>query len=380
MIRNSISILAFCFYAILSFAQETINGNLFHNGVSRSYILYVPEMYSADSSVPLVFNFHGYTGNANGQMLYGDFRSIADTAGFLIVHPQGTKDNAGTTHFNVGWGGSAADDVGYTAALIDHISADYNIDASRIYSTGMSNGGFMSYQLACQLSDKIAAIASVTGSMSPFTFNNCKPQHPTPILQIHGTIDGVVPYNGSGFSKPIDQVMDYWINHNQCNKSPSIEVLPNVSVLDLSTVERSSYTGCKNGVSTVLLKIIGGGHTWAGTSFVAAGTNYDIDASLEIWKFFAQYDIAGKIDVTTNVPDAFEAIELKVFPNPVQSQLSIQIKTSQTIPYKLMSTDGQLLLSGDLHSNYHQVDLKERPAGLYLLQVGSKSYKVLKTH
>ena len=154
-------------YPFAGTSQQTITATITHDALQREYILYVPASYTGSNAVPLVFNFHGYTSNATEQMWYGDFRPIADTANFIIVHPNGMLDATGTTHFNVGWGGSTIDDVGFTSALLDSISADYNINADRVYSTGMSNGGFMSYQLACQLSDKIAAIASVTGSMSP---------------------------------------------------------------------------------------------------------------------------------------------------------------------------------------------------------------------
>ena len=139
-------------------AQQTINGTIVHNGILRSYILYVPAIYSSSTAVPLLFNFHGYTSNASQQLVYGDFRPIADTANMIIVHPEGTLDVNGNTHFNVGWGGSAADDVGFTEALIDSISSTYSIDQSRIYAAGMSNGGFMSLLLACTLSERIAAV------------------------------------------------------------------------------------------------------------------------------------------------------------------------------------------------------------------------------
>jgi polyhydroxybutyrate depolymerase len=187
----------FCSFLHLSAdAQQTINASITNGGIQRDYILYVPANYTGTSGVPLLFNFHGFTSNATQQMFYGDFRSIADTAGFIIVHPEGTLDNNGITHFNVGWGASTVDDVAFSSALIDSISAQYNIDQDRVYSTGMSNGGFMSFKLACELSDRIAGIASVTGSILPLTLSNCNALHSTPIMQIHGTTDGTVPYNG----------------------------------------------------------------------------------------------------------------------------------------------------------------------------------------
>ncbi|MAC86368.1 MAG: hypothetical protein CMC94_05420 [Flavobacteriales bacterium] len=107
------------------------------------------------------------TSNAWQQMIYGDFRSIADTANFIIVHPQGLLNSLGETHWSLGQ--SSVDDIGFVNALYAHLVSNYNINLDQVYSTGMSNGGAMSYYLACNMSDKIAAIASVTGSMGPFT-------------------------------------------------------------------------------------------------------------------------------------------------------------------------------------------------------------------
>ena len=225
---------------LVAFSQQTINGSIMHDNVQRDYILYVPAMYNASNPTPLVFNFHGYTSNANDQMWYGDFRSIADTAGFIIAHPMGTLDNSGITHWNVGWGSSTVDDIGFTTALIDSLSANYNINQDRIYSTGMSNGGYFSYHLACNLSTKIAAIASVTGTMSQFTYNNCNPQHPVPVMEIHGTADATVPYNGL---LSIPDVMDYWVIYNQCDTQSVITQIPNINIIDGSTVEHILFDG-----------------------------------------------------------------------------------------------------------------------------------------
>ena len=158
---------------MFAFSQQTINGSIIHDNLQRDYILYVPALYNATNPTPLVFNFHGYTSNAFDQMWYGDFRSIADTAGFIIAHPMGSLDNSGITHWNVGWGGSTVDDIGFTAALIDSLSANYNINQDRIYSTGMSNGGYFSYHLACNLSTKIAALESPSFKSQTFKTKDC---------------------------------------------------------------------------------------------------------------------------------------------------------------------------------------------------------------
>jgi polyhydroxybutyrate depolymerase len=270
---------------------QTIYGTIEHDGLLREYILYIPDSYTGDDPVPLVFNFHGYTSSAETQMNYADFRPVSDNAGFLIVHPQGTTDNLGNSYWNVGgyWHpGGTADDVGFTDALIDHLSFNYSINSTKIYATGMSNGGFFSFHLAGQLSDRIAAIAPVAGTMTPYTFNNYDPQHPTPILQIHGTADFLVPYDGSSWSLSVDEALDYWIDYNNCNPNPIITELPDIDPSDGSTVTHIVYEDGDNGVTVEHFRVNGGGHDWPGSNY---GGNQDIDACAEIWQFFSNYSL-----------------------------------------------------------------------------------------
>lgn len=265
-----------------------------HDGQKRQYFLYVPESYTGNDPVPLIFNFHGYTQYADNYILHSDFRPIADTAKFILVYPQGTLFN-GLTHWNVSgnWTqGSTVDDVGFTEAMIDTLTSEYNIDISRIYAAGLSNGGYMSFHLACQLNDKFAAIASVAATMIPTTFNTCNPQHPTPILQIHGTNDPLVPYNGNSISVSVDDVLQYWVNYNNCNTNPITTNLPhNPVTTNGSTAQHIVYDDGDNHVRVEHFKIIGGGHEWPGSS-----GNMDINACDEIWKFFSNYDINGLIE------------------------------------------------------------------------------------
>jgi polyhydroxybutyrate depolymerase len=350
-----------------------------HDGTEREYILYVPESYSTQNPVPLVMNFHGYGSNAGEQMFYGDFRSIADTAGFLIVHPEGLLYN-GISHWNVGgWiVGDTTDDVGFTNALIDSLSAEYSIDPTKIYSTGMSNGGFMSFLLACQLSDRIAAIGSVTGSMTPETYDDCTPLGPAPVLQIHGTNDALVPYGGAIYSKPINDVLQYWISYNNCVPTPEIIALPDIDPNDGSTVEHYTYNGGSNGVTVEHYKVTGGEHTWPGSAFGGAGTNYDIDASVEIWKFFSRYDINGLI-VPVGIPSPENQNSvISIYPNPCTSSINIQGDFQTSAHYEIASLPGKVLMSGNIDSKDQEIDLSQLPAGIYLLRINNRSYKLLK--
>ena len=370
--------IVFIFLLCSSFvsSQETLEKTISHNELEREYILYIPASYVPGKSVPLLYNFHGYTSNAFQQMNYGDFRSIADSVNFIIVHPLGTRDAVGNTHFNVGWGGSTVDDLSFTEALLDTIAANYSIDLNRVYSTGMSNGGFMSYHIACNLSEKFAAIASVTGSMSPLTFNSCNPKRPVPILEIHGTEDGVVPYDGAIFSTPIDDVIDYWTLHNNCALTPIVSDIEDINTADNSTVTLYEYVNGDQQVNTNLFKITSGTHTWPSNPFIASGTNFDIDASLEVWKFFDQYDLNGlRTTTSTANPDINP---LKLYPNPIQEYLTIETNSSEVFDIEILDFHGRSLLSEKGKYGDVQLDLSFLSNGIYILKIGEVARKILK--
>jgi len=359
-----------------SFAQETINASITHDGIQRDYILYIPEIYDGNTTVPLVLNFHGFGSSASQQMFYGDFRDIADTEGFLLVHPEGTTF-IGNQFWNVGFPGisSTIDDVGFTEALIDELATLYAIDLDRVYATGMSNGGFMSFLLACQLSEKIAAVASVTGSMTQDTFDDCNAQRPTPVLQIHGTEDDVVLYNGNTLSIPIADVISYWVDHNNSETTPTTTTFPDIDPSDGSTIEHSVYEDGDNGITTEHMKVIGGGHTWPGSVINTGGTNQDIDASMEIWLFFSRYDIDGLLST-----DDFENNQVTIYPNPTQSKINLSLNFSKEVDYKLFSPLGKQLMTGTITSSNEEIDISYLPSNIYFLKVGNQFYKVLKSN
>ena len=359
-------------------AQQTINESIIHDGIQRNYIVYIPEIYDGSSAVPLVLNFHGYGSNATQQMFYGDFRDIADTEGFLLVHPEGTLSN-GNQFWNVGFPGttsSTIDDVGFTEALIDELANSYAIDLDRVYATGMSNGGFMSFLLACQLSEKIAAVASVTGSMTPDTFNDCNAQHPTPVLQIHGTNDSVVPYDGNSiWTLPIVDVVSYWVNYNNCDTTPTTTTFPDLDLSDGSTVEHSVYEDGDLGSTTEHMKVIGGGHTWPGSIINTPGTNQDIDASMEIWSFFSRFDINGPLSV-----NEFENRQVSIYPNPTNSTINLSLNFSEEVNYELFSPLGQQLIIGTIKSSNQKIDVSNLPPNIYYLKLANQVFKILKTN
>ena len=272
-------------------SPKIIHGAIVQDELSREYILYVPASYTGCDPVPLVFNFHGYTTLEHVERYMEgevcDFRPVADSAGFIIVYPKGTPDSDSLFFWSFGDITQPTDDLGFTESLLDSIASEYNIDLTRVYATGFSLGGFFSYYLACHLSDRLAAIASVKGTMWGLNFDECDPQQPIPILQISGTNDYTVPYFGSntvwGYMEPIETVIQYWVDHNNCNPTPTTTALPDINPADLITVHQMVYSEGDNGVTVEFIVEVGGVHDWP-TS---------LSTSVEIWKFLSKYDING---------------------------------------------------------------------------------------
>ena len=282
-------------------AQQTIDGSIMHDGIQRDYILYIPAIYDGNQEVPLVLNFHGFGSNANQQMFYGDFRDIADTEGFILVHPQGTTLN-GSQYWNVGSPGSSGnpvDDVGFIEALIDELANLYAINLDRVYATGMSNGGFMSGRLVCDRADVFRGAAILTAQISKDYLPLCKPSQPTAILVMNGTEDKIVPYDGGqitvfrktrGDIISTDEFIKFWKNNNNCTSKKTTVNLPN-KMDDGTTVSIEEYSNCADRGALKLYKINGGGHTWpGGRQYLGekwiGKTSREINACEVIWDYF----------------------------------------------------------------------------------------------
>tara|TARA_B100000287_G_scaffold294898_2_gene278204 strand:- start:2067 stop:2981 length:915 start_codon:yes stop_codon:yes gene_type:complete len=280
--------------------EQTMPSGLFYqstnfDNIDRDYILYIPSSYEENSSFPIVFNLHGGDMTARQQMEnVSDMRSLADTENFILVYPQSTIDDNGVPIWNLGGENSKAtdiDDVGYISHLIDEISNFYSTDLDRIYVTGFSNGGYLSFEIACKLSNRIAAFASVAGHMFIDTFNNCSPSHPTPFISINGTEDN---YQGIGFYYlSVENSNNYWINFNNNDATPIIINIEDINSADGSTVEYYSWKNGNNGVEVDHYKVIGGGHSYPKINFDSSQENGDIDSDQLIWEFFSRFDING---------------------------------------------------------------------------------------
>jgi polyhydroxybutyrate depolymerase len=340
-------------------AQQS--GSIIHNGVERTYIFYTSETQAA--SQPLLIAMHGYTQTAQGIMQYSHFNQLAESEGFAVVYPQGIGNS-----WNVGFsGGSTADDLGFIDALIDTLSAEYNIDTDRVYVTGLSNGGFMCYRLAYQLSNKIAAIAAVAGTVSTAGFQSWLSDLPVPVLHIHGTSDFVVPYNGFNEIESVETTLNYWITKNACAREAVIINLPDL-VQEGSTVEQHDWSECVSEKPIRLLKIINGGHTWPGSNGSGIGNvNMDISASEMIWNFVKDFSLADP-DGLSYTPQS----TWKVYPNPLYGNvLSLSDLPADAVEFWLTCPQGNVVFAYTLANSAAEVRIKipQISQGIYLLHL-----------
>ena len=257
---------------------------IIHGGVNREYVLYVPDSYDGSFSVPVVLNFHGFSGDAYQYVNEADMRILSESENFILIYPQGL-DLEGEPHWNAcpngGDNKSDVDDFGFIETLIEEISFNYNIDLERIYAVGYSNGGMMAYGLANHKSELIAAVASVSGAMLDCTG---PASHPMPVIHLHGTDDLDLPYNGNNYYNSVQNTLDYWINFNNTNKEPIVN-FDNSGEIE---IEHYIYDNGNNSVSVEHYKYIGGYHIWFMSTFQGQNT------SELVWDFLSRYDINGE--------------------------------------------------------------------------------------
>lgn len=284
-------------------------GSITCDGTVRTYLVHVPSQNDKKNPIPLLFVLHGGGGTGKGmvQLTLGGFNILAEKEGFIVVYPDGVEK-----HWNDGRGlrryhlqREHIDDVGFISALIDHLEQELNIDKRRIYITGISNGGMMSYRLACELTDRIAAISPVASSMGENISLNCSPSKPISVLMINGVEDPLVPWKGGeikvgplqfGKVLSVSSTVRFWVNHNQCSSFPIISWEPDKDPHDGTRVRREVYGQGREGTEVTLYAIEGGGHTWPNGyqylgEWMIGRTGRDIDANEVIWNFVKRYSL-----------------------------------------------------------------------------------------
>ena len=298
-----------------------------HGGLNREYYLYVPDSLVVDA--PLLFVFHGYSGSASGIMNYSGLNQIADDNGFVVCYPQGLIDDWDYSFWNVGYDwhvDETVDDVGFSTFLAQYLQTEYNLSAQNTFSTGMSNGGDMSYLLACQASDVFRAIAPVAGCMMTWLYNSCAPVNPVPVFEIHGTDDDVTWWDGAdeinndgyGPWESVDTTFNFWTQLNSCTEF-IIDTLPDIDMSDGSYVVSHKNTNGLNNNEVWLYEVVNGGHDWPGV-----WGNMDISTSEEIWNFFENF-INNNLGIADNNhrqdPNTF--LLKQNYPNPFNPETTL---------------------------------------------------------
>ena len=269
-----------------------------HNGLTRNYLLTIPQTLDAQTS--LVFVLHGYGGNAQ-QMTYLGWQEISENNNVMICYPNGSIDVFNSTHWNSNlYTGDVAgipagtDDHDFLVSLSNYLQSTYQLSSDCVFACGFSNGGFMSLSLACHEPEHFKAVGSVGGLMSEYDYANCNPLESTPIIQIHGTNDGTVNYyNGVGYplwgSEGAESVMHLWEDIIGTTQS-TLQLNINNSTVDFIR----KYMADDNS-EFHHYRVNGGGHIWFGSS-VFSGLN----SSEILWNFFSSYcDSSNSIVVSS---------------------------------------------------------------------------------
>jgi polyhydroxybutyrate depolymerase len=269
------------------------------DGRARTYLLNLPpRYYDRDSSVfSLVIGLHGTGGKASQFELDYGLTEKAKDEGFIVVYPEGVQSNGvlGVRTWNAGKccdyaNDNNVNDVLFIRELIDKLVAAYRINSKRVYVTGMSNGGMMAYRLACEMPDKIAAIAAVSSTM--IVAEPCHVSRPVPVLHMHAMLDTKVPYAGGVgiggyYFPPVDSVLNAWSSENACAVAGEV-------VVDNADYRFTRWSACDGGVTIECYLTRDGGHAWPGGSRSSAWADTPsvaINANDLLWEFFERYEL-----------------------------------------------------------------------------------------
>lgn len=352
-----------------TFAQQTtITWD--YDGTTRKYIQYVPSIYDGNTAVPLVVALHGLGDNVANFQGVG-FQAVADTANFIVVYPEALVDGfTGSTAWNSGAGtfgiypNQNIDDVGFINALVDTVSAHYNIDQNRVYATGFSMGGFMTNRLACELNNRFSAFASVAGTIGSGI--TCNPNADLRMCHFHSTGDGNVGYGTDGggaqdnlFGLSVTEWINFWTSNNGCGNVTVNGMFPD-DASDSRTVEYFEYGGCNSGTRVVHYKAYGGDHDWL------FRPNNDLTYTLEIWKFF----IGLSPDNLIAGIGEQEMKTIGIYPNPTSDLLRLENIDSKILNVSIFNTTGQLVK--EITAVTNSVDVSDLEQGVYQLMVATE--------
>ncbi|WP_334833991.1 extracellular catalytic domain type 1 short-chain-length polyhydroxyalkanoate depolymerase [Nostoc sp.] len=273
-------------------------GQIDNQGRLRTYYFYTPKSYDPNHPMPLVLVFHGDAGSGHSISDVTRFNNLAEQKGFIVVYPDGINQKWSLRGNSQG----KIDDVLFVSALIDHLKQEINIDSHKIYATGFSRGGILTQALACKLSDKIAAFASVAGSLPVRLKPNCQPQTPISMMIVNGTNDRDVLYEGDDHTQrgalvSISDMVSFWRSHDRCISPTASPLLSDTNSSKSSKVKTTQYSNCSGNSEVLQLAVVDGGHFWPGGASTDPNLNkfnakLGLNASQTIWDFFQRHSLS----------------------------------------------------------------------------------------
>lgn len=370
---KNLLVLGFIFHSIVAFSQQDIYDSIFVDGFWRTFNVHLPPSYSKFNTYPLVLGFHGgqqAATSAQGWSVFAyqsELSEKADNSDFIVVYPEGLVFNQNRT-WNAGTCCMPAmnqgyDDVSFVDVLLDTLFLDYSIDASRVYATGSSNGGMLCYRLACELSNRIAAIAPNACSNM---FAPCNPENKVPVINFHSKVDPIVNYTGGFGGNPIlasiffpsqDSVLNLWVGLNNCFSRDTI-INGNGDNYDFIKL-----TDCACGIEMHHYATSDGSHSWPGGNPNNNPVSTQINATDLLWDFFQNYTLGCFPAGLSEMPK----LEFEIYPNPAQTELHIEgVPINFSGEFLLMNQQGKIVLKSGIVS---KLSVSSLSVGLYYLLI-----------
>jgi len=303
---TAVSVILFLFISLFTACKSNspappkvyrFNETITIDGLVRTYTLNLPPNYYESSGFSLVIAMHGGGGDANQFETTSKLTEKANASNFIVVYPEGVKSTGPIAARTWNAGGCCEyardnniNDVKFISQLIDKLTASYKINAKKVYATGHSNGGMLSYRLACEVPDKIAAIAPSGCTM--MVTQPCNPSRPVPVLHMHSVLDTKVPYQGGigltgVYYHPLDSVMNVWSLKNNC-------VNPSQIIINNGDYKLTKWSSCSGNVTIEYYLTQDGGHGWPGGlpgGPISDTPSQVISANNLLWDFFQQFQL-----------------------------------------------------------------------------------------